>query len=404
MPIYSYEAADRLGKKVRETMEAADESAVLARLKELELTPLSVRLEQKKGASAIKGLPAFKRVTTKDLLTFTQELASLLESGLPVDRAIYVLSVHSEKEPLRLVLEDVYKDIQRGQALSQAMSKHPKVFPKLYVNMVRAGEVGGFLDQVVKRLAAFLETTVAFQEELVTALVYPVLLTLVGGLAVTFILMFVVPRFAVIFQDMGQNIPLPTLVLMNVSSALTSYWWLMLIAAAGLGTLARQYLETEKGTRMMDGLKLNTPVVRDLHMKTLIARFSRTLGTLLQSGVPILDAITVTREVVGNTIVSERLVHLEEGVRKGRGVSTPLRESGVFPSIVLQMVSVGEEAGRLEQTFLAIAQRFESESASSIKRVMGLVGPMLILLMAVVVGLIVISMLLAVFSINEVPI
>ncbi|MFC1769607.1 type II secretion system F family protein [Nitrospirota bacterium] len=398
MPIYKYEAADRAGKKLTSTLEAQDEAEAKAKLQEMGYFPMSLALAKERKVISLA------RITTKDLLTFTQELGSLLEAGLPIDRAIFVLSQHASKAPMRVILADVYKNIQRGQALSQALANHPKVFPRLYVNMIRAGEVGGILESVIRRLASFLETSVAFQEELTSALVYPIVLSVVGGMAVIFILLFVIPRFAVMFEGMGQALPTPTLVLLNLSTFLRQFWWMIIGGVTFLVLLVRSYLGTEEGRVLMDNLKLNTPVISGLHVKSMIARFARTLGTLLESGVPILEAIMVSREVVGNSVISEKLRALEEGVRKGRGISAPLKESGVFPSVVVQMIAVGEEAGKLDRTFLTVADRYESESRSLIKRVMALVGPILILLMAAVVGLIVISMLLAVFSINEIPI
>ncbi|MCK4910498.1 MAG: type II secretion system F family protein [Thermodesulfovibrionales bacterium] len=397
MPLYTYEAAEKTGKKVTDTIECASEAEVKERLSELGLMPLAIKtVEARRG-------PTFSRVSSKDLMTFTSELANLIESGLPLDRALYVLSVHSEKAVMREVLTEVYKDLQRGQSLSNALS-HQKAFPKIYVNMVRAGEAGGILEEVLHRLAGFLETTVAFKEELISALVYPAVLTGVGGSSVAVILIFVLPRFAEMFDSLGQEMPAPTRMLMGLNSLLTSYWWLVLIVMAIAVLLGRSYLVTSEGRQFMDNLKLRIPIVRGLHKKAMIARFSRTLGTLLKSGVPILEAIMVSREVVGNEVVANRLIVLEEGVRKGLGVAGPLRESGVFPSIVVEMIAVGEEAGRLDQTFISVAERFESESRSLIKRSMSIVGPVIILFMAGIVALIVFSMLLAVFSINEIPI
>jgi general secretion pathway protein F len=396
MPVYSYEAADRAGRRVRASLEAPDEAALKGELSKKGLTPLSIKAVEKRRLS-------LKRVTKKDLLTFTQELGSLLESGLPIDRALYVLSEHAEKETLRAVIRQVYIDIQRGQSLSMALSKH-KLFPRVYVNMVRAGEVGGILDQVLRRLAAFIETTVAFREEIISALIYPLLLTGVGGLAVAVLMLYVVPKFAQIFEDVGQALPLPTMVLMATSNWLLSYWWLMAALAVGGPLLIGSYARTAEGKLFIDGLKLRLPVVSGIHMKLVIARFARTLGTLLQSGVPILDAITVSKEVVGNDVIEARLGGLEDGVRKGRGVSSPLNELGVFPPIVSEMIAVGEEAGRMEETFLLVAERFESESRSAIRRTVGLIEPAMILMMGLIVGFIVISMLMAVFSIHEIPI
>jgi general secretion pathway protein F len=397
MPLYAYEAAEKTGKKISSTLECASEAEVREHLAELGLLPLTIKaVERSQGIT-------FSRITSKDLLNFTQELANLLESGLPIDRAIYVLSLHSEKAQLRAILTEVYKDLQRGQSLSAALSRQ-KAFPGIYVNMVRAGEAGGILEEVLRRLASFMETTVAFQEELITALVYPIVLTVVGGMAVAVILLYVVPKFSDMFSTMGQELPAPTLMLLWINSILVSYWWAMIGGTAVIVLALRSYMGTSEGRQLMDSIKLRLPIVSALHTKSMIARFTRTLGTLLQSGVPILEAIMVSREVVGNEIVSAKLKTLEDGVRKGRGVSAPLKESGVFPSIVVEMIAVGEEAGRLDQTFLSVAERFESESRSLIKRSMALVGPIIILFMAGIVAFIVFSMLLAVFSINDIPI
>jgi general secretion pathway protein F len=397
MPVYSYVAADRSGKKVRATLEAANESAIKNELKDKGLIPISITPKEGKKAFTLQ------RITHKDLLLFTQELGNLIESGLPIDKALYVLSEHSEKEAMRSVVREVYVDIQKGRSLSQALSNQ-KMFPPLYVNMIRAGEAGGILEQVLRRLASFLETSVAFRDEVTSALTYPILLTAVGGAAVTVLMLYVVPKFAQIFQDMGQALPAPTQLLMDISYGLINYWWIIAGAIAVSFMAVRTYARTEEGRLFIDGLKTKTPGIKGLHMRLVIARFSRTLGTLLQSGVPILDSISISRTVVGNEAVSLRLRELEDGVRKGKGVSTPLKDIGVFPSIVAQMLAVGEEAGRLEETFIMVAERFENESKRLVKRTVSLIEPALILLMGLIVGFIVISMLIAIFSINEIPI
>lgn len=396
MPLYSYEAADRAGKKVSASTEAESEATLRSQLRKDGLMPLQIKLVERREGFTIS------RINRKDLLVFTQELANLLESGLPIDRAIFVLSEYSEKQTLREILKEVYIDIQRGQSLSQAMSKH-KIFPRVYVNMVKAGELGGILDAVVRRLAVFLETSVAFREELISALIYPLLLVGVGGLAVAVLLIYVIPEFAKIFEDAGQALPTPTLILISASNWFVNYWWAVLAVTGVAAFLLRSYSRTAEGRVFIDGLKLKAPVVKNIHVKLVIARFSRTLGTLLHSGVPILDALRVSREVVGNEVVSEKLRALDEGVSRGRGIYAPLRDSGVFPPIVAQMVAVGEEAGRLEETFLTIADRFEAESTATIKRAASLLEPAMILFMGLIVGFIVLSMLLAVFSINEIP-
>jgi general secretion pathway protein F len=396
MPFYTYEAVDASGRRIRESASFSDETSLKATLREKGLIPLSIKI------SAPKGLSLFERVTSKDLLTFTQELGNLLDSGLPIDRALYVLAEHSEKKSFRAIIREVYIDIQKGNTLSYAMGRH-KVFPRVYVNMIRAGETGGILETVIKRLVVFLETTITFREEITSAMIYPILLTTVGGLAVAVLMLYVIPNFSKIFADMGQALPLPTVLLIDVSNAFASYWWAGLGVIVTAAFLGRNYAKSAEGKAYIDNVKLRIPFVKKLSMRLIISRFSRTLGTLLQSGVPIIEAIRISRDVVDNETVSGKLIAIEEGIGKGRGISLPLRESGIFPPIVTQMVAVGEEAGRLEETFLLIAERFEAETKSLIKRFVSLFEPALILLMGLIVGFIVISMLIGIFSINEIP-
>ena len=397
MPLFNYEAIDPSGRKIKDAMASSTEGELKSALREKGLTLLSFKISEARESSL------FERVSLKDLLTFTQELGNLLDSGLPVDRALYVLSEHAEKKAMRSVIREVYIDIQKGNTLSFAMGKH-KVFPRVYINMIKAGESGGILETVIKRLASFLETSISFREEIISALIYPILLTTVGGLAVAVLMLYVVPNFSQIFEDMGQALPLPTLILIQVSTAFSSYWWAILAVILVSGFLIRGYTKTGEGKNYLDNLKLKIPVLNKLSMKLIISRFARTFGTLLQSGVPILEAIRVSRDVIDNDAISKRLLLLEEGISKGRGVAQPLKESGVFPPIFNQMVIVGEEAGKLEETFLLIAERFEAETRNLIKRFVSLFEPALILIMGVIVGLIVISMLIGIFSINDIPI
>ncbi len=394
--MYVYEAVDPSGRKIRERSSHTDEASLRAYLKEKGLMPLTIRpTEAREGGF-------FERVAMKDLLVFTQELGNLLDAGLPIDRALYVLSEHAEKKAMRSIVADIYIDIQKGNTLSLSLSKH-KVFPRVYVNMVKAGESGGIIETVIKRLAIFLQASIAFREEIVSAMIYPILLTTVGGLAIAVLMLYVIPNFAKIFTDMGQALPLPTLILIKSSNALGAYWWLILGGLLLAVLAVRGYIKTAEGRTYIDTMKLRIPGIRTLNMKLVIARFSRTFGTLLQSGVPIIEAIRISRDVVDNDPVSKQLAALEEGVSKGRGLALPLKESGIFPGIVSQMVAVGEEAGRLEETFMLIAERFEAETKSLIKRFISLFEPALILLMGLVVGFIVIAMLVGIFSINDIP-
>ncbi len=397
MPLFVYEAVDSRGRRITSRKEAPDINTLKEHLKKEGWIPLEIR------PYTPSGFAIFKRITTKDILVFTQELADLLEAGMPVDRAILVLSQHSEKAQMRDVLAEIYRDLQRGRSLSEALSIH-RCFPRVYINMIRSAEAGGILEPVLRRIASFLETTTRFKEDMLSALIYPVLLTAVGTMAIAVLMVYVIPRFATIFEEMGQALPLPTLILLQISSLVSKLWWIVVLFVVLSGYALARYLRRPEGKRQWDMLLLRMPVLRRLHTRIYISRFSRTMGTLLKSGVPVLNAIRISREVTGNEIVSERLKTLEEGVRKGRGITGPLRESGVFPELVIQMVAVGEEAGRVEEAFLHIADRYDSEVRAMIRRLIAFLEPAIILIMGIFVGFVVISMLLAIFSINEIPI
>ena len=317
MPLYNYEAVDSSGRKIKDAFTASNEEEMKSALRGKGLIPLSIK------AGEVRESGFFERISLKDLLTFTQELGNLLDSGLPIDRALYVLSEHSEKKAMKSVVREVYIDIQKGNTLSYSMAKH-KIFPRVYINMIKAGESGGILEVVIKRLVSFLETSMSFREEIISAMIYPILLSGVGGLAVAVLMLYVVPNFSKIFADMGQTLPLPTLMLIKVSGFFSSYWWAILGAIAAVTFMIRSYGKTTEGKSYMDNLKLKIPVLNKLTMKMIISRFSRTLGTLLQSGVPILEAIRISRDVIDNDAISKKLFLLEEGVSKGRGISQPM--------------------------------------------------------------------------------
>jgi len=398
MPVFEYQAIAASGRRMRGTLEAASESEVKERLHAEGLIPLSLEAKKEGGA-----LLRFERVGPSDVLVFTQQLGGLLSAGVPVDRALMILSRMSEKAAVRGILAQVLRDIQGGQSLSQALGRHP-IFPKLYVNMIRAGEAGGILDSIVQKLASFLEASQNFREEVRTALIYPVFLVVVGGLAVAVMMIYVVPKFAAIFLDLGQALPLSTQLLIGASGLFQRFWWMGLAALAALAVLSRMYVRTDEGRLLVDTYKLKIPMVRQLHVRIAVARFCRTLGTLLTSGVPILQAIRISRDVIGNEVMSRSLEAVEDGVSRGKGISGPFRENPYFPPLVAHMVAVGEETGRLEETLLSVAGRYEEESRRALKRLLGVLEPAIILLMAVVVGFIVISMLFTIFSIYEIPI
>ncbi len=404
---YYYKAVDGSGQLVKGNLEAEGEKAVAARLHASGYIPVQIKPHgflQRGWRLDFSGklLSDFKTVSSKDILFFTQDLRALLEAGLPVDRALIMLHDTAENEKLKDILQGVIKSVQGGNALSEAMSKYPKAFSSLYINMIKAGESGGILPEVLDRLGDFLENIQKVKDYVNSALIYPVFLLLVGGVSIIIMLTFVIPKFSVIFADMGQAIPLSTQVLLGLSDFVRSYWWVF-IAMAGLGFfLGRQYANTDKGRLQIDDLKTRLPIWGDLIKSVEMARFSRTLGTLIRSGVPILQGLNLVRVIITNRVVADSVEKVRDRVKEGENLTVPLNQSGVFPTLAIQMISVGEETGNLEAMLLRVAQYYEDRVENKIKRLISLLEPVLILSMGLVIGFIVISMLMAVFSINEV--
>ncbi|MBI2152713.1 MAG: type II secretion system F family protein [Candidatus Rokubacteria bacterium] len=402
MPVFVYKAADQRGKTVAGVMEAPDSRAVVERLHREEYYPIEVT-PQGAGRGLWLGLPG-RGISNRDLVAFTQQLATLVEAGLPLDRALSVLEELTTNPRLKAVVGDVLKSVRGGTSLADALARHhPRPFSRLYVNMVRAGEKGGVLEATLRRLAEFLESMQEFRQAIVSALIYPVLLTAVGGAAVVFLLTFVIPRFAVIFAELGQAVPLPTQILLGVSAALVNYWWLLVGALVAAVVGSRIALSTQEGRLAWDRAALRLPLVGEIVLKAEVARFCRTLGTLLRSGVAVLAALGVVKEMVSNSALARAVERLGDGVKRGAGLSVPMGESGVFPPLALHMVRVGEETGRLEEMLLKVSDTFETDVRTTVKRFIGLLEPIIILTMGVLVAFIVVAMALAIFSINEIP-
>lgn len=408
MPQFHYQATTPQGKIIEGFMEAGEEQFVVSRLHDQGYLPLKITLPgPSKGKAAGRGfalpiLPGRGAIRQRDLLLMTQELATLLSAGLPLDRAFSVLIGLTNKAELRQTVEQILNKVKQGKALGEALADYPKIFPPLYVNMVKAGEMGGFLDTALERLAEYLERAQEVQEEVKSAIAYPAILVLVGGAAIILMFTFVLPKFAVMFEDMGDALPLPTRFLLAVSHVIQSYWWLFILTAAGAGFGLRQYLSTPQGRFAWDRWSLRLALIGQLLQKREIGRFARTLGTLLKSGVPLLQALELVEEVVGNRMISSSLKEVRAGIREGQGIAGPLGKSGVFPSLALQMVSVGEETGRLDEMLMKVAEYYERDTQTQLRRLTSLVEPVLILTMGLVVGFVVIAMLLGVFSINDV--
>ncbi len=402
MPEYTYKATSISGQIVEGAMEGHDEKAVVRSLHQLGYIPVRVAAVQEKGAGGRFSLFP-QRVGMKSLLTFTQELSTLVSAGLPIDRSLQILASLTENPKLKQVVQDILGRIQGGNSLAEAMGNHPRVFSKLYVNMVKAGESGGFLEVILARLSKYLQSTKEIRDYLISVMIYPIILTAISGLSIVILVTFVIPRFAKIFADMGQAIPLPTQIMLSLSQGVRDYWWV------GAGVLAliyfgyRAYIQDEERRFRLDRSKLRWIAVGNVIKKVEVARFARTLATLLQSGVPILSALGLVKEISQNIAVSRSIAHIHDRLREGKPIAGTLQETGIFPPLAVHMIGVGEETGRLDEMLSKVAETFEENVQTSVKRLVSLLEPLLILVMGGVVGFIVVSMLLAIFSINEIP-
>lgn len=408
MPVFSYKATDYNGKIVKGYLEATDDKGVVGKLDALGYIPIRISPagKEKQGfQSDVSEIfsSVFRRVSGKDVMLFTQDLATLLDAGLPVDRALSILVEVTEKEKFKEIVRDILRSVQGGSYLSEAMDKYPHVFSKFYVNMIRAGEAGGILEPVLVRLGIFLENSQDLKEYIISAMVYPVFLVFVGGASIIVLLTFVIPKFSIIFSDLGAAVPLATRILLGVSEFIRNYWWVMAGVLAFLYYLFYKYSHTSEGRLMVDKQKIQLPVIGDLIKKIEVARFSRTLGTLIRSGVPILQALTLVKDIIGNRVIASSIDDVREKVQKGDRLAKPLSNTGVFPSLAIQMITVGEETGRLDDMLLKVAENYEKVVRATIKRFISFLEPAMILIMGIIVGAIVISMLMAIFSINEIP-
>ncbi len=407
MSTFQYTATDRTAKIVQGSMEAADERVVVAWLRANGYYPIKVG---QPGAAAETRLGLIRvpiRFTrgpsAQDVLAFTQQLATLLEAGMELDRSLAILLDLTDNQRFRTILRGILADVQGGSSFADSLAKHPRLFSRLYVNMVKAGEAGGVLEAILARLAGFLERSKAVRDEVTSALIYPLLLVLVGGGAVVVMMNFVIPRFAQIFADTKQLMPLPTRVLLAISTFTTSYWWIF-VGAIVLGLIVlRAYLQTEQGRMQWDQWKLGLPLLGGLIQEIEVSRFARTFGTLLNSGVPVLAAVSIVKDTITNRVIAGAMSRLQEGVKRGEGISAPLRATGVFPSFSIHMTRVGEETGKLEEMLIKVADTYDERVRRTVKRLTSLLEPILILSLGAIVGFIVLSMLLAIFSINELP-
>ena len=398
MAIFVYRTTTLDGAIHEGTIEAEDQKAAGEILRDKGLIPLTLKPQTERIRD--RGKFSFRFVKI-DLITLTTELSALLNAGLSLDRGLHIIADISESESTRKIVQAILKSIREGSSFSDALQKYPKIFPKLYINMVRAGESSGILQHVLERLVDFLESSKELRTNVVSAMIYPAILMLTGIISIILLFTFVLPRFSSIFTELGGSLPLPTKILLATTAALRSVsWFLLVVIITGVVTI-RKYIQSDAGRYQWDRLKLK--LMGDVLLKLETARFCRTLGTLLTSGVPLLQALRNARDVMTNEVLAMAIDTVIKGVKEGRGIAQPLTEIRVFPALALSMIKVGEETSQLDTMLTKVAVIYEKSLRESIKRFVSFLEPALILLMGLVIGFIVVSMLMAIFSITDLP-
>jgi type IV pilus assembly protein PilC len=346
-------------------------------------------------------LPFKKKITVKDMGVFTRQFSTMINAGLPMVQCLDILSAQADKPEFKRVIAQVTSDVEGGSAPAEALGKHP-IFTQLYVNMVEAGEAGGILDQILNRLAVYLEKAEALQRKVKAALTYPTVVAVVAISASVFMLMFIIPTFAKMFTDFGGELPLPTKIVMGMSNFLRGQWYILLLIIGGAAFGLKRFLATETGKEKMDRFSLKVPVLGTVIRKSAIARFTRTLGTLISSGVPILAGLDITARTAGNKVVEKAIFATRESISQGETIAEPLRQSGVFPPMVTQMIGVGEQTGALDEMLDKIANFYDSEVDTAVEQLTAVIEPVMIVLMGVLVGGMLISMYLPMFKLINV--
>ncbi len=402
MPQFTYRAKKDDGSTVTGTLQAESERSALDSLGRQGVFPIEIESRAEAGPAAGAGRRrVVRRIKPDDVALFTRQLADLLRAGVPLNRALTTLSQQTSNRELSETIADLRKEVSAGKSLHEAVGKFPRIFTSLYISMIRAGETGGFLEDVLARLALFIEKDQELRSRVKSALAYPTLLIVIGAGAVGFLLVFFIPRFSEIFDKMGSNLPLPTQIVMAVSGFFRDYWVLVFAGLIVLLVVWSRLVATVTGRHFVDRVKLRVPLFGDIVRKNAVSRFARTLGTLLKSGVPILGALAISKEAMANVILMEDIDEASAGVKQGRSLAEILRQSRYFPVMVVDMIAVGEEGGNLEEVLVSVADSYDVQVDRAVRVFISLFEPALLLLMASIVGFIVISMLLPVFTLSS---
>ncbi len=409
MPDYAYEALDRSGKQIRGTIEAANEELILDKLRDMGFYALRIeprRVRHGAGGTRVDigALPVlrwwFHRVKSRDVMSFTRELATLIDAGLPIMRSLAILREQTESVIFRERIGAIGRDVESGSSLSEAMGRHPGIFDKLYINMVRAGEIGGVLEAVLNKIAEFQEKREALKSKVKSAMAYPVVVMLLAGIIVGFILWKIIPKFQDIFGQLGGELPLPTLILIKASHVLVNFAWIPVVAAILLVVGLRQVKKYSQSRYYRDWLILRLPVFGDLFRKIAITRFAGTLSTLINAGVPILQALEIVRDSSGNEVVARAVARVYQNVKDGETIHEPLAECDVFPPLVVHMVAVGEETGSIDLMLNKVAEAYERHVDDTVNALTSIMEPLMIVFLGGTVGMIVIALYMPLFNLG----
>lgn len=407
MAKYAYYALNREGKQVFGVIAADNQALALNDIRSLGLFPTNVREatkgDERRAARKKKGLDElyFGGVKTKELVVMTRQLSTLIDAGLPLLRSINVLVAQLKPCKLRDILREIASDIQSGSTFAESLAKHPKQFDRLYVNMVRAGEVGGLLETVLQRLAIFMERREALKRRVKGALIYPIAVILIAGGIVSFLLLKVVPVFADIFTEFGGDLPAPTKVLIAAGDFMIYKWWILLTSICWFIIGVKVAMKSKQIKRVFDRVILKVPLIGDLVTKVAVARFARTLGTLITSGVPILQALKITRETIGNEVIQNAVDTVHESVKEGDTIAAPLDKSKVFPPMVVNMIDVGEETGSLDAMLVKVADIYDAEVENAVDAMLSLLEPAIIIVLGGIIGFIVVALYLPIFTLGD---
>ena len=431
MPTFTVEAMDNKGKRVKAEIDANSANDAIAKLKSKGYKPMNVKQKESAASapaatatppgggaaaaavpapaaappvekpSAKKGVIFMGRVKHKNLTQFTQQLSVLMDAGLPIVRSLKILGNQQKPGLLKNIVLEVAEDVETGSSFSEALGKHPKTFDKLFVNMVKAGEAGGVLDVILQRLAAFMERMEALKRKIIAASIYPIVVIFIAIMVVMAIMMFIVPKFQDVFETVRVPMPWLTVMLMAFSNFVVDWWWALLGLPFIFVIAIKLWGNTKSGRYAIDKIKLHAPLAGMIIKKSVIARFCRTLGTLLQSGVPILEALSIVKNATGNEVVAAAIAQVHDSIREGESIAEPLAASGVFDDIVINMIDVGEETGELDKMLLKIADNYDAEVDAAVGALMSVLEPLLIVGLGLTVGFIVVALFLPLISLLE---